>query len=484
MSLGSSAFGAGDVTEGLTWGFEPTAVTLQNEFFDIGKPVNGKMIDYVKQSAEKFAELTHGTVITPTDRTILSTYQGILEVKNSVGTWMFHNDHGALEVATPIITDDTFGMMDQVFETFKEMGLSPNYYSAGQGGGSGHIHVGRTLFDKNPKILRNLLVDLENRPYIQSVFEELGNDQSKSIRDFGAEAEFTKRLGAIDASLLAGKAITIEDIADAFIKSTSPAWKVMIAKILPKSLESIMFRNMEGRTSAINVVNLFTNRPPTIEFRAFRPPNTTLELKQRMTFLKRYLNWLANQEELIPFKDMSTVELKRMRAPAQAIEDWNKFLKDELKLDPADYQSEIDERFPILTHSSVKVEDGGYEFEVRPMHTIDHPLYEIRIVSEEKPDVEVSFLSQTRHPIFTEVKPGTWSASFASNEVVGAITVSAYDSKGRINRNITGNYDLWDQFLGQKNDGNFVPTYKPKATASGATGTNCDLLMLKKTVSP
>ena len=50
--LTSTAFGAGgDVTEGLTWGFEPTAVTLQNESFDIGKPVNGKIIDYVKQSA-------------------------------------------------------------------------------------------------------------------------------------------------------------------------------------------------------------------------------------------------------------------------------------------------------------------------------------------------------------------------------------------------------------------------------------------------
>src|SRR5262249_52931158 len=135
------------------------------------------------------------------------------------GKWVFENDGGALEVACPPLKLGELGETEAVFQTFAELGLKPEVSIAGQDGGGGHIHLGRQIFDRNPLLLRNFIVDVLNNPGGQTVLEEGGEDQALSLRDGGLEGRLRAELAKLDAESASGVSLTVERVTHAVINA-------------------------------------------------------------------------------------------------------------------------------------------------------------------------------------------------------------------------------------------------------------------------
>src|SRR5436190_24296015 len=80
-----------------TYGIELTATTDQNPEYDIGKPIDGKLRNFAADGARYFSELTGGEILAPLEL-------GEIPVRTKTGTWVFENDGGVLEIASPVLT--------------------------------------------------------------------------------------------------------------------------------------------------------------------------------------------------------------------------------------------------------------------------------------------------------------------------------------------------------------------------------------------
>jgi hypothetical protein len=182
-------------------------------------------------------------------------------------------------------------------------------------------------------------------------------------------------------------------------------------------------------------------------------------------FLERFLDWLGKKDELIPLSSLSGSRLQTFESPTVAVQEWNRFIQDELGLNPADYAGEIEERFPLLAHSAA-MSGGSYALEVRPMHSAERMNYEIRIASKTRPSVFVKLSGQERHPRFQEVLPEVWIASVSSKEAIEEMDIRVMHGSVP-DRSLTGTYELWNQLEEEQVEhGAFTPRLKLRSRKS------------------
>jgi hypothetical protein len=458
--------------EKITFGTEPTFI-----------PASGDIEDGdVEKMADAFQRITGGTRLKLPLTDIMGRFHKAIKIRTLDGaTWTFHNDHGALETASDVIpAGGGYAATSAVFEAAKRIGLKAEYYIAGQLGGGGHIHIGRKIFDENPLLLRNLIVDLYNRPYIKAVLEEIADPAAPTITDRGREAEFRKRLAALDARFAKGETPDAEEVAMSYLGAIGsrfksgdmknitegtrkliysllpPQFTIEQAMHLPEIARAAVFRNMDARNMELNLINLFLKSPPTVEFRSPRSPKSAKEVDARLNFLEHYIQYLNTIDQPIEMKTFSTYERALLESPDYIRERWDALIS-LVGLEPAKYRYEWESRFPAL----LKVGEGspkGSRLEVRfgrgNEFTID---YQFRVVSLVKPELKLAAGEQSFVPEFREVEKGVWEAVVKipteDGEVqtvrIEGVPGSKFNAQG-----LEGTRKLWNGFLGRQSHRN------------------------------
>ena len=241
--------------------------------------------------------------------------------------WDVGTDCSTLEIRPPVQTMETiFSSMEPLFKAAKDAKVTADFGFGGYYGGGGHIHIGRNIFDENPLLLRNLLVEVFNRPYIQAVFEELEDDQAKSIRQRGQTDEFKTEIDAIDQKWRDTKGkLDMESVLEAFRP---------------------IFSSWSDRFRDVNLSNLFNGSPPTVEFRMHRGESSAADCSDLSEFWTYALASMSLEKSPVPMAKMGEAEAETLRMPSRAKALFQKFTRDIGIPNPERFDRFFEQRFP------------------------------------------------------------------------------------------------------------------------------------------
>ena len=205
--------------------------------------------------------------------------------------WDVGTDCSTLEIRPPVQTMETiFSSMEPLFKAAKDAKVTADF---GFGGYYG---------------LRNLLVEVFNRPYIQAVFEELEDDQAKSIRQRGQTDEFKTEIDAIDQKWRDTKGkLDMESVLEAFRP---------------------IFSSWSDRFRDVNLSNLFNGSPPTVEFRMHRGESSAADCSDLSEFWTYALASMSLEKSPVPMAKMGEAEAETLRMPSRAKALFQKFTRD------------------------------------------------------------------------------------------------------------------------------------------------------------
>ena len=351
----------------LTVGLEITAVTPLNDSFDISKPVNGAKIDFVRLAAERFAELSGTKASKVKGTSIMTMWHGGYDIPTAAGVWKFHNDHGALEAVSPVLGLDHLEDVANIYHAFEDVGLSPNVGWGGQNMGGGHIHLGIKTFRENPLLLRNLLVEFVNRPYLQAVFEEWIDDQSWRMIDRPEFKSFKRAIEDWDRHWYAGEKMTVESLIDAYFEGMMGRTPAETNRFIPEFLRPVFWRNIDVRVSDVNMVNPVSGGPPTAEFRFFRQAETAETLVKRVEFMDHLVKYLDSSfSEPIAIHQFTKEQLAILRKPEVASSIFSKYVTSKLKMPASDFTNELNFRFPELVTIIGELEQAQTKVMIKP----------------------------------------------------------------------------------------------------------------------
>ena len=347
------------------------------------------------------AELAGGYV----SWSVMSVDQGRLRtaLTDEIGTqaasrWDVGTDPGTLEVRPPVQKMETiFSSMEPLFKAAKKAKVIADFGFGGYWSGGGHIHVGRNIFDENPLLLRNLLVEVTNRPYIQAIFEALEDDQAKSIRQYGQMPQFKAVVDAVDQQWRATNGqMQIQAVLDAL-------------------------RPVSGGTRYrdVNLTNMYGGSPPTVEFRIHRGQSTAEECRDLSEFWTYVLANLSLEKSPIALATMSDAEAETLRMPSRAKPLMQKFLHDIGIPNPERFDRFFDQRFPDTA---------------------------VKLGPAEKPDVEIRFADfvdqndtpayevLVKNPSITQIQMGGRPVElFAAPELGEGVRIGRYVHQARGN---------------------------------------------------
>ena len=275
--------------------------------------------------------------------------------------WDVATDMGTLEIRPPVLKMESISSsMKPFFAAAKKAGVIADLGFGGYNGGGGHIHIGRNIFDENPLLLRNLLVEIYNRPYIQAVFEELADDQALSIRQRGQMAKFKQEVDAVDR----------------LWSDTNGALE------MPAVLDALrpLFGSFKNRYRDVNLANLYSSRCPTVEIRMHRGQSTAADCTDLSELWTYVLASLSLQERPIPISTLNEGEAATLRLPSRATALMKKFVEDTGVPHPERFERFAEQRFP---QTVVKLGPAGKpDVEIRFADFAgvnDNPIYEVLV---------------------------------------------------------------------------------------------------------
>ena len=321
------------------------------------------------------------------------------EIGSAVSGWDVGMDPGTIEVRPPVQKMETiFSSLDPLFKAAKTAKVSADFGFGGYWSGGGHIHIGRNIFDENPLLLRNLLVDVANRPYIQAIFEALEDDQAKSVRQQGQMDQFKTVVGAVDQLWRAGNGqLQIQAVLDA-LRPVSNA----------------------TRYRDVNLTNMYGGNPPTIEMRIHRGQLNAEECRDLSEFWTYVLANLSLEKSPIAFDKMTDDEAATLRMPSRAKPLMQKFLDDIGIPNPERFDRFFDQRFPSTVVRLGPAENPDVEIRFADfVDQNDTPAYEVLV----------------RNPNITEIKLGNGAPVqlFAAPEIGPGVRIGKYVHQGQGN---------------------------------------------------
>ena len=305
------------LSQEMTWGFEPTFT-------------NEKMED-------------HKSLI-DANRDLLALAMKAELSREQLAGWNIGTDPGVVEVRPPPQTLKTIlPTMRALFEAARKVGLPSEIAFGGFGGGGGHIHIGRNIFDKNPLLLRNLLVDVYNRPYIKAMLDEMGDvGNAASIQQRGEDARFRKSIAEFDER-----------------------WRQTRGELdIEAALRIFAGLYKDERYRDVNLTNLYGKGLPTVELRAHRAQRTPEDFYDLAEFWLYRIANLSLAKGPIRLEPASGTRRQDLMLPSAAATLWRKLVRESGLPRPERYERFVRGRF------------------ARPL----------RIGPSEKPDVEIRFV--------------------------------------------------------------------------------------------
>ncbi len=263
------------------------------------------------------------------------------------GKYKIGHDLGFVEVQPmPVSLSEIKEKIGPVFRAFEFAGLTTKLRSSSKAfmGTGLHIHVEKTVFEKHPILLRNLLADLHNRPYLESIFNNMGN-HTNAIPFYEAKLqdELFRVLAIIDSQAKVDGYYVYQKILDVLSES----------------------KFSQDRYLVVNLMNLFNQRLPTVEFRLMGGQVDENDLSDQAFFLAHYLEHLSKiSDPIAPKTYVSFSDFERQRSPLNAETEFLRLLS-LIHLPKDSYQRFIDRRFPLTTRLSGKYENEPFSIEVR-----------------------------------------------------------------------------------------------------------------------
>lgn len=299
---------ARDLREKMLFGFEPTFTNSQMErlYRDSSsrlKGAGGTLLDFVGYRNELRKRLLKGL----RDELGITRSDGDWAFYDEVGKWNIDIDIGVIEIQPPPLRyGQILPEMEALFRAAYTAGLKAEIAFGGIHGGGGHIHLDHGIFAQNPLLLRNLLVDVFNRPYIQAVLEELADDTQQSIHQ-------RREYGLFRAVIL----------------EFDRTWRKRGGRIGPLEALQILKPYGMNRYRDVNLSNLVnTTWPYTVELRMHRAQTFAGLFKDLADLWIYRLANLSLATEPIPMLDLSREAFRRMQLPSVASHLWRKLIRD------------------------------------------------------------------------------------------------------------------------------------------------------------
>ena len=341
-----------ELIQKMTFGFE---VSLASPELDLAVRAD---IDWLRMMTRDQANLS----------TALASEMGA----EAASKWEVGLDPGTLEIRTPVQKMETiFSSMEPLFKAAKKARLVADFGFGGYYGGGGHIHIGRNIFDENPLLLRNLLVEISNRPYIQAVFEELADDQAQSVRQRGQMGEFKNEIDAID-----------QKWRDTSGHLDMNELLTVLKPMFKKSLAGLSTAT-GSRYRDVNLANLYSKTgedPPTVEIRMHRGQSSAEDCRDLSEFWTYVLASLSLEKGPVPLSTMSQAEAETLRLPSRATALMRKFVRDTGIPNPERFDRFAEQRFPQTVVKLGPAEHPDVEIRFADfMGENDTPVYEVLV---------------------------------------------------------------------------------------------------------
>jgi hypothetical protein len=158
--------------------------------------------------------------------------------------------------------------------------------------GSGHVHVGfASTFEKNPRLFRNWLVDLNNHPEVFSggVGDDYPDAPTMNALGEDAQKEFAKVIQEFDE----GKITTSQALAEAVER-----------RVYPFQKKRFGYKNLV-KYHAINLTKVVDPKMPpharTVELRGIRAHRDVDEMLRSVNLIQGHLDYLAKVDSPIQF---------------------------------------------------------------------------------------------------------------------------------------------------------------------------------------
>jgi hypothetical protein len=254
------------------------------------------------------------------------------------------HDQGVIEVQwPPLKPNEVRQQADYFFRAAKEANLTTVKQDGERiNGTSSHLHVGKNIFEKNPLLLRNLLVAMHNRPEFEAVFNDFGDRvNAQTVFERGEQIKFIAAIKRIDtiAKKNGGKYL-YEDI----LRELRPVFGI-------------------GRERDVNLINLYGTRIPTVEFRFLCNQRSARDVADQALMMGLFLNHLDGIKSPIQPRRFTSLEWKSRRMPQVAEANMMKLFS-ELKL-PKSFKQRIKERFINHRAGEVVGKDASGQIEVK-----------------------------------------------------------------------------------------------------------------------
>ncbi len=329
------------VEEDLRFGFEPTA-TDETMY---GGDLSQYQEDLKVKVADAFLTRAAGA------RKLSTGYMGV-RVEWEGHTWNIDVDPGVIEVQPPPMKlADIKRYLQPMYEAFWSTNLATKFPDNPTWGTGGHVHLDKGVFERDPLLLRNLLVDVHNRAYLEGIFNDLGDHvNARTVYERGEQDAFIEAVRKIDRT--------------AASKGGKYEFNDVLEGLRP------LFQNERYRD--VNLINLWTNNPPTVEVRFLCGQTDAQDLYDQARWLARYLKHLEKQGRPLEPRRFTPVEREALRSPSVAESEFRKLLG-ELGLEWKSYSRWLKDRFPKpyrLERKGVEVRyfddrDGLMSYEVR-----------------------------------------------------------------------------------------------------------------------
>ena len=255
-------------------------------------------------------------------------------------------------------------------------------------------------------------MDVHNRPYLSAIFNDIGDHiNANSVFERGEQDPFRKIIARIDAA--AGR-----------------SRRAGFARILTK-LEPLF---LDERYREVNLTNLWTDSPPTVELRLFGNQAEPRDLYDQARLLGRYLRHLDGIRGPIPLRVFSERDWCDLRTPARSEAELKAFVE-ELGLDWSDYRRFHGRRFPGPIRSGRRDASGRAPIEVRLYDWLNNGgelAYEVR-VRERYQKRTISSVRINEQPLRLAGLPGAEGVRIGRLLLAESETVRlrAFDPRGR-----------------------------------------------------
>lgn len=308
----------------LQFGFEPTFTSLRMDHLYYSDPNNPAAFGAYQKTLRDSLERELERELKP--RRASASASSYWHKK-----WTVSVDGGVIEIQPPPQRLKTIlPQMKALFRASSRVGLAPEIAWGGIEGGGGHIHIDQGIFARKPLLLRNLITDLRNRPYIQAVLGEMADDQAQSVWQKGQEPSLRRALRTLDAlpPSLPGRAS---------LRMTLGVLNLLLGenRYRDLNLQNIMHRRLYGRTSELRTVELRLHR-------AQRSPEDFQDLAE---FWAHRLAALRLSGP-IPIEPLSRAEAGRRQLPSVASALFRKLVLDSGLPRPRRFERFVRERFP------------------------------------------------------------------------------------------------------------------------------------------